>query len=53
MWLSNVIRLGTAQQCNMTKYTSAKFQDWENLSSVIRQGIREECFKIGNSSALQ
>ena len=36
---SQVITVGTAQQCIMTSYTSAMFQDWEHLSNVIRQGI--------------
>ena len=31
---------------------SAMFQDWEHLKNVIGQGIRRECFNIGNSSAL-
>ena len=46
------MRLGTAQQCNMTRYTSAMFQDWVHLSNPIKQGIRQECFAIGISSAL-
>ena len=47
---SNVMRLGTAQQCVMTSYTSAIVQDWDHLSNV-RQGIRQQGFKIGSSSA--
>ena len=31
---------------------SAIFQDWERLGNVVRQGIRQECFKIGKSSAM-
>ena len=31
---------------------SAMFQDWEHLSNVKGQGIRQERFKIGNSSAM-
>ena len=46
------MRLGTAQQCNMTRYTSEMFQDWEHLSNVIRQGTHHECFKIGISLAM-
>ena len=45
-------RLGTAQQCKMTRYTSAMFQDWKHLSNVIRHGIQNDCFKIRNSSAM-
>ena len=50
--ISNVIRLGIVQQCNMTRYTSAIFEDWQYPSNVIRQGIRQNCFKVGNSSAM-
>ena len=28
------MKLGTSQQCNITRYTSAMFQDWEHLSKV-------------------
>ena len=34
----------------MTMYVSAMFQDWENLSSEIRQRKCQEGFEIGNSS---
>ena len=47
---SNVLRLGTAQQHNKTGHKSAVFQDWELFSNVIRRGIRQPCFKIGNCS---
>ena len=47
--LSNVERWGTAQQCNKTGNTSAMFQDWELFSKVIRQGIRQQSFRIKNS----
>ena len=33
---SNVIGLGTAQQCNKTGITLSVFQDWEHLSSLLR-----------------
>ena len=44
------MRLGTAQQCIMTSYMSAFVQDWDHLSNV-RQDIRQQGFKIANSSA--
>ena len=50
--LSNVIRLGTAQQCNETGYTSALFYDWEKLSKVVRQDMTQQGYKGGNSSAM-
>ena len=50
--LINVLGLAAAQQCNMTRSRSAKIQDWEHLSNVIRQGIHQECFKNGFSSAM-
>ena len=51
VYVSNVLRLGTAQQCNKTGYTLVVFQDWELFSNVIRQGIHRQCFRIWNSSA--
>ena len=27
--------------------------DWEHLNNVLRQSIRQEFFKVGNSSAMQ
>ena len=51
-YISNVLRLGIAQQGDRTRYDSAMLQGWEHLSNVKRQGKRQECFKIGNSSAM-
>ena len=31
----------------MTRYTSAKFQDWEHLRIGLRHGIRQECLRLG------
>ena len=53
MRLINVIGLAAAQQCNMTRSRPAIIQDWEHLSNVIGQGIRQECFKNGNSLAMK
>ena len=39
--LINVLGLAAAQRCNMTRSRSAKIQDWEHLSNVIRQGIHQ------------
>ena len=36
----------------MASYTSAMFQDWEHLGNVIKRGIHQQCFKIGNTSAM-
>ena len=61
VYISNVLRLETSQQCNETEYTSAVFSDWEQLSNVIRQGIPQnvlrfgkthQCLKIGSYSAM-
>ena len=43
---------GEGQQCNKELYTSAMFQGWKHLSKVERQGIPQQCFKVGSSSAM-
>ena len=50
--LSGFIKWGTAEQCKKTGNTTAMFQDWEHLGNVLRQGIRRQCYKIRNSSAM-
>ena len=42
----------TAQQYNKTGNTPALFQDWKLFSNVLIQGIHQQCFKIGKSSAM-
>ena len=34
-----------------TVNATAMFQDWEVFRNVIRQGINQQCFEIGNSPA--
>ena len=29
------------------------FQDWEHLSNILRQGIHQQCSKMGNSTAMK
>ena len=50
--MSSCSRLGSYQQCNKTRYTAARFYDWEYFSNVISQDMAQQCFKIGNSSAI-
>ena len=49
--IGNVLLLGTAQQCNKTRYTSTKIQDWELFSNVLWQRIHRQSSKIVKSSA--
>ena len=50
-WL--LFHVYTAQQGNLTRFTAAIFQELEHLINVTRQSIHQQCFKIGNSSAMQ
>ena len=51
---SNVIRQGKRkhQQCFKIGNSSAMYRNKICLSNVIRQGLRQECFEIGISSAM-
>ena len=61
VYISNVLRLGTARQGNKTEYTSAVFQDWESLSRIKKEkclsdvkkwGTSQQCNKTGNPTAI-
>ena len=41
------MRLGTAQHCNLTKYTSVMFQVRDHLSNVIRHGVPQNVLRFG------
>ena len=46
VYVSNVSKLGIAQQCNKTGCTSTMFQDWELLSNVTRFDLPQQCVRI-------
>ena len=49
--ISKNLILGTYQPFNKTGYTTTKFCDWEKPGELRRQGLHQQFFKIGNSSA--